>query len=106
MSIETNPLMFIGTVCNNVQITTKVLMKENGFTLEKVRSRRYPSQSITDLDDTEDLVFLAITPVQVKSLLHRLEQAARGIGLYVNSEKKSPCVYIKIVSSPHEICSP
>ena len=39
---------------------------------------------ITDVDYVDDLALLANTPVQAKSLLHSLEQIARGIGVYVN----------------------
>ena len=34
----------------------------------------------------DDLVFLANTTAQVESLLHSLEKAVGGIGLYVNSD--------------------
>ena len=34
------------------------LLKENGFTLEKARSRRYPSQTIMDIDYTDDIALL------------------------------------------------
>ena len=36
---------------------------------------------------TDDIAFLAKTPAQAKSLLHSLERAAGGIGLYVNVDK-------------------
>ena len=49
------------------------LMKENGFTLEKARSRRYPAQTITNADYIDEVALLANTPTQVKSLLHSLE---------------------------------
>ena len=62
-------------------------MKEIGFKLAKERSRRYPTQTITDADNADDIVLLANLPAQVKSLLHNLEQAAGGIGLYVNANK-------------------
>ena len=63
------------------------LMKENGFNLAKERSRRYTAQSITDVDYADDIVLLASSPSQVKSLLHSLEQAAGGIGLHINADK-------------------
>ena len=50
-------------------------------------SRQYPAEAITDADYTDDLVLLTNTPAQVKSLLHNLEQPARGIDLYVNANK-------------------
>ena len=63
------------------------LMKEKGFKLEKERSRRYPTQTITDTDYADDIVLLANTPTQAETLLHSLEQAAAGIGLHVNADK-------------------
>ena len=63
------------------------LKKENGFKLAKERSRRYPAQTITDANYTDDIALLANTPTQAESLLHCLEQAATGIGLYVNAHK-------------------
>ena len=62
-------------------------MKENGFTLEKARSRRYPAPTIRDVDYADDIVLQPNTPVQDKSQLHSLEQTAGGIGLNVNSDK-------------------
>ena len=59
-------------------------MKENSFKLTKERSRRYPSQTITDMDYTVDIVLLANTPTQAKTLLHSLEWAAAGVDLHVN----------------------
>ena len=38
------------------------LMKENGFTLARVRSSRYPAQAITDADYADDIALLANTP--------------------------------------------
>ena len=62
------------------------LKKENGLTLKKAKSRQYHSETITDADYSDDLALLANIPAQAESLLHRLEQASRGIGLYVNSD--------------------
>ena len=63
------------------------LIKEDGFTLRKVKRRQYPAETIKDTDDVDDLMFLANIPAQDKSLLHSLAQAAGGIGLYVNAHK-------------------
>ena len=52
---------------------------------------------INDADYADDLALHANTPAQSKSLLHNLEQVARGIGLSVDSDK---CVSIKIVLWP------
>ena len=40
-----------------------------------------------DSNYADDIALLANTPAQPKSLLHNLEQAAGGIGLYVNADK-------------------
>ena len=60
------------------------LMKENSFKLVKERSRRYSTQTITDVDYADDI---ANSPTQAESLLHSLEWAAGGIGLHVNADK-------------------
>ena len=62
-------------------------IRENGFELTKKRSRRYPTKTITDADYADDIVILANTPNQAKTLLHSLERAAAGIGLHVNAHK-------------------
>ena len=48
-------------------------MKENSFKQTKERSRKYPAQTITDADYTDDIVFLANTPAQAETLLHSLD---------------------------------
>ena len=63
------------------------VMKENRFKLAKERSRRYPAQTITDVDYADDIALLANTPARAETLLHSLEWAAVGIGLNINVEK-------------------
>ena len=55
-------------------------MKENGFTLEKARSRRYSARTITDANYADDLALLSNTPAQAETLQHSLERAAGSIG--------------------------
>ena len=62
-------------------------IKENGFKLIKESSRRYPAKTITDANYADDIAILANAPAQAKTLLHRLERAAAGIGLHVNAYK-------------------
>ena len=62
-------------------------MKENSFTLTKAKSRRYPAQTITDMDYAGDIALLAITPAQAQSQLHSQERAAGGIRLHMNADK-------------------
>ena len=75
-------------ICLDYVLRTSVdQMKENGLTLKQARSRRYPAETITDADHADDLALLTNTLAQAESLLHSLEQAARGVGLYVNTDK-------------------
>ena len=60
-------------------------MKENGSTLAKARSRRYPTQTITDADYADDIALLVNTPASAESLLHSLELEAGGNGLHVKA---------------------
>ena len=62
-------------------------MKDNDFKLTKESSRSYPAHTITDMDYADDIMLLANTPTQVKTLLHSLEWAAAGRGLHVNADK-------------------
>ena len=68
-------------------------IRENGFELTKKRSRRYPAKTITDADYVDDIAILANTPDQAETLLHCLERAATGIGLYVNAHKTEYMCY-------------
>ena len=77
------PHLFI--ICLDYVLRTSInKIKENGFKLTKERSRRYPWQTITYVDD---IVLLANAPDQAETLLHNLEWAAAGIGLHVNAHK-------------------
>ena len=59
----------------------------------KKRSRRYPAKTITDANYADDIAILANTPDQAETLLHSLERAAAGIGLYVNAHKTEYMCY-------------
>ena len=77
------PYLFI--ICLDYVLRTSIdKISENGFELTKKRSRRYPAKTITDPDD---IAILANTPDQAETLLHSLERAAAGIGLYINAHK-------------------
>ena len=54
---------------------------------------RYLEENIIDADYAHDLTLLANTSIQAESLLQRLEQVERGIGLYMNLDKKE-LIYI------------
>ena len=79
---------YLVIICLDYVLRTSIdLMKENGLKLAKERSRRYPAQTITDVDYANDIALLANTPVQSESLIHSLERAADSIGLHVNTDK-------------------
>ena len=80
------PYLFI--ICLVYVLGTSIdKIRENGFELTKKRSRRYPAKTITDADYADDIAILANTLNQAETLLHSLERAATGIGLYVNAHK-------------------
>ena len=80
------PYLFI--ICLDYVLRTSIdMMKDNGFKLAKERSRRYPTQTITDPIYTDDIALLANTPAQAETLVHSLKRAAAGIGLHINADK-------------------
>ena len=86
------PYLFI--ICLDYVLRTSIdKIRENGFELTKKRSRRYPAKAITDADYADDIVILANTPNQAKTLLHSLEWAAAGISLFVNAHKTKYMCY-------------
>ena len=84
--------LLISNLDNAIQ-TLIDLMKENGFTEKKARSRRYQAQTIMDVDLADNGALLVNT---FKSLLQNLEKAAGGRDLYVNAEKQRTSVSITI----------
>ena len=89
------PYLFI--ICLDYVLRTSIdKIRENGFELTKKSSRRYPAKTITDADYADDIAILANTSNQAETLLHSLEWAAAGIGLYVNSHKMEYICYDQI----------
>ena len=82
------PYLFI--ICLDYVLRTSIdKIRENGLELMKKRSRRYPAKTITNAG----YAILTNTPDQAETLLHSLEQAAAGIGLYVNAHKMEYMCY-------------
>ena len=66
------PYLFI--ICLNYVLRMFIdRMKENGFKLTKERNRRYPAQTIMDMDYADDIALLANTPAQAESVQRSLE---------------------------------
>ena len=81
-----SPYLFI--ICLDYVLRTSIdKIRENGFELTKIRSRRYLAETITDADYADDIAILTNTPTQAKTLLHNLERPAAGIGFHVNAQK-------------------
>ena len=91
ISPEVHQNYFLGLIYIYIYIyilrTSIDKIRENSFELTKKRSRSYPAKTITDADYADDIAILANTPIQAETLLHILERAAAGIGLYVNAHK-------------------
>ena len=80
------PYLFF--ICLNYVLRTSIdKMKDNGFELTKERSRRYPAQTITVADYTNDIALLTNTLAQTETQLHSLQREAAGIGLHANANK-------------------
>ena len=59
---------YLLTVCLDYVLRTSIdKIKEKGFKLIKERSRKYPAQTITDADYTDDIGLLANTPTQAET---------------------------------------
>ena len=85
---------YLFIICVDYVLRTSIdKIRENGCKLTKKRSRRYPAKTITDADCADDIAILTNTPNQAETLLHSLEQAATGIGLYVNAHKTEYMCY-------------
>ena len=66
------PYLFI--ICLDYMLRTSTdKMKDNDFKLAKVRSRRYPAQSIMDVDYTNDIALRANAPARAEILLYSLK---------------------------------
>ena len=105
MQVDTLVLYLFIISLDNVFLTSIDLMKENGFTLETVRSRRYPAETIMDADNPDDIALLVNTLSQAESLQHSLERVAGSTSLHVNTDK-TECMCINKrgdISTPNGI---
>ena len=80
--------IYLFIICFDYMLRTSIdLMKGDGFTLAKARSRRYPAHTIMDVDYADNIALFVNTPAKAESILHRLERADGWIGLNVNPDK-------------------
>ena len=80
------PYLFI--ICLDNELRTSIdIIRDNVLKLAKERSRRYPAQTITEVDYADDIALLTYTLAQTETLLNSLERAAAGVDLHVSAEK-------------------
>ena len=94
------PYLFI-TCLDYILRMTIDIMKDNGFKLAKERSRRYPAQTITDVDYADDIALLVNTPAQAKTLLHSLERVVVAWASMSMHTRWNICALIKEATSLH-----
>ena len=95
------PYLFI--ICLDYVLRKALDSNEDlGFTLKETRSRRYPAVRITDVDYADDLAVLTNNTKDAMTLLHKIEEAASEIGLYVNA-KKTEYIILNIDDESFEI---
>ena len=83
--------LYLFIICLDYVLRTSIdKIRENGFELTKIRSRRYPTKTITNADY---IAILANTPNQAETLLHSLDRVAAGIGLHVNAHQTEYMCY-------------
>ena len=58
-----------------------------GFTLKQRQSRRYSARTLTDTGFADDIALLSDNIADTEVLLHKVESAAKEIGLTINSKK-------------------
>ena len=85
---------YLFTICLDYGLRMSIDLQK-GLKLAKERSRRYPTQTITDADYADDIALLANTPAWAESLLHSLVRVAAGIGLNINAHKTKCMSFIQ-----------
>ena len=65
----------------------KTKQNKKRFHILKDKKQWYHVETMTDVDYTDDLRLLENTPAQAEFLMHSLQQAAEGIGFYVDANK-------------------
>ena len=76
-------------------------LKENGFIFKKKVNRRYPEESMIDADYADDRSLLLNTHAYAECPLHSLEQAARGMGRYIDAVKTEFMCFKQVFSHSH-----
>ena len=78
------PFLFI--ICLDY-VLRQAISDEDGLTLKRRRSRRYPPEVLADIDFADDIALLEDNIEEAEVLLHKVEQASQSIGLFLNAPK-------------------
>ena len=78
------PFLFI--ICLDYALRNAITPSD-GLTLKRRQSRRHPEEVLSELAYADDIALLDNTLKEVEDLLHRVEEAAQSIGLFLNASK-------------------
>ena len=81
------PFLFVIVLDYALRNAINGMEEELGFHLERKRSNRVAPLTITDLDFADDIALICQEIDKAESLLHRIENEANKLGLYLNSKK-------------------
>ena len=81
------PFLFVIVLDYALRNAINGMEEELGFHLERRRSKRVAPLTITDLDFADDIALICQEIDKAESLLHRIENEANKLGLYLNSKK-------------------
>ena len=85
--LQGDPLApFLLIICLDYAMRISIA-ESDGIVLKKRRSRRHPSQILSDLDFADDIALLEETITKAQDLLHRVEKACQSVGLFLNAKK-------------------
>ena len=97
--------LYLFILCLDYVLRTSIdQIKENGFSLNKAIRRRYPSKSMTEINNADELILLVNTPAQGKFLRHSLEHAAVSFGLFGYAKKKRQSTVVLNKKKPSPLC--
>ena len=93
---------YLLNICLDDVLRTSIdKIKENCFKLTKERSRRYPSELITDADYADDIALLAMHPLKLKPFYIVWNEPLQAFASMPMHTRRNICAFIKQATSPH-----
>ena len=97
--LQGNPLApYLFIIVLDYTLRTAIDERE-GLTLTRRRSSRHPASHLSDLDYADDIALFADTIQEAELLLHKVENASKSTGLFLNPSKTK---YIHINPSAND----